>query len=92
MEEIVVSQGPQGRVLDKIIMTEIIEQHHDITETFKKVVELQHHAFHNLWKTAIPAEQRIKEIEIEVGADDSRGKESHKTIQSTFLNSQDWPS
>jgi hypothetical protein len=37
LEEIVVSKGPQGRVLDKIIMTEIIEQHPDITETFEKV-------------------------------------------------------
>jgi hypothetical protein len=52
-----------------------------LRSTFKKVVELQQHAYDNLWKTAIPAEQRIKEIEIEVGADDSRSKESHKTIQ-----------
>ncbi|MDQ6866076.1 MAG: hypothetical protein M3044_19895, partial [Thermoproteota archaeon] len=52
-----------------------------LRSTFKKVVELQQHAFDNLWKTAIPAEQRIKELEIEVGADDSRSKESHKTIQ-----------
>ena len=28
-----------------------------------------------------PAEQRTKEIEIEVGVEDSRSKESHKTIQ-----------
>jgi hypothetical protein len=52
-----------------------------LSSTFKKVVELQQHAFDNLWKTAIHAEQQIKEIEIEVGADDSRSKESHKTIQ-----------
>jgi hypothetical protein len=52
-----------------------------LRSTFKKVVELQQHAFDNLWKTAIPAEQRIKELEIEEGADDSRSKESHKTIQ-----------
>ena len=47
--------------------------------TFNKVVKVQQHVFDNLWKTAIPAEQRIKEIEIEVG--DSRNKESHKRIQ-----------
>jgi hypothetical protein len=44
-------------------------------------VEVQQYAFNNLWKTAIPAEQRIEEIEIEVGVEDSRSKESHKTIQ-----------
>ena len=52
-----------------------------LRSTFKKVVELQQHAFDNLWKTTIPAEQRIIEIEIEVGADDGRSKESHKMIQ-----------
>jgi hypothetical protein len=47
--------------------------------TFKKVVKVQQHVFDNLWKTAIPAEHRIREIDIEVG--DSRSKDSHKTIQ-----------
>jgi hypothetical protein len=47
--------------------------------TFNKVVKVHQHMFDNLWNTAIPVEQRIKEIEIEVG--DSRSKESHKTIQ-----------
>jgi hypothetical protein len=49
--------------------------------TFNKVVQVQQHVFDNLWKTAIPAEQRTKEIEIEVGVEDSPSKESHKTIQ-----------
>jgi hypothetical protein len=49
--------------------------------TFKKIVKVQQHVFDNLWKTAIPAERRIKEIEIEVGVEDSRNKESHKMIQ-----------
>ena len=52
-----------------------------LRSTFKKVVKVQQHVFDNLWKTAIPAEQRIKEIEIEVGAENSRSKESHKMIQ-----------
>lgn len=47
----------------------------------KKVVELQQHVFDTLWKAAIQAEQRIKEIEIEVGIEDSRMEESHKTLQ-----------
>src|SRR5207253_2110681 len=49
--------------------------------TFNKVVKVQQHVFDNLWKMAIPAEQRIKEIEIEIRAEDSRSKKSHKTIQ-----------
>jgi hypothetical protein len=52
-----------------------------LRSTFKKVVQVQQHAFDNLWKTAIPAEQRIKETEIEVEAEGTRSKESHKTIQ-----------
>ena len=35
-----------------------------LRSTFKKVVEVQQHVFDNLWKTAIPAEQRIEEIKI----------------------------
>lgn len=49
--------------------------------TFKKVMKVQQHVFDNLWKTAIPAEQRIREIDIEVGVEDSRSKESFKMIQ-----------
>jgi hypothetical protein len=49
--------------------------------SFKKIVNVQQHVFDNLWNTAIPAERRIKEIEIEVGVEDSRNKESHKMIQ-----------
>jgi hypothetical protein len=52
-----------------------------LRSTLKKVVDLQQHAFDNLWKTAIPAEQRIKEIESRVKAGDGRSNESHKTIQ-----------
>jgi hypothetical protein len=52
-----------------------------LRSTFKKVVEVQQHVFDNLWKTAIPAEQRIEEIKIEVGVEESRNKESHKMIQ-----------
>ena len=44
-------------------------------------MQVQQRVFDNLWKTAIPAEQRTKEIEIEVGVEDSPSKESHKTIQ-----------
>ncbi len=46
-----------------------------IRSTLKKVVELQQHVFDNLWKTAIPAEQRIKELQ--GAAEDSGSKESH---------------
>jgi hypothetical protein len=49
--------------------------------SFKKILNVQQHVFDNLWDTAIPAERRIKEIEIEVGVEDSRNKESHKMIQ-----------
>jgi hypothetical protein len=52
-----------------------------LRSTFKKVVKVQQHVFDNLWKTAIPAEQGIEEIKIEVGVEDSRSKESHKMIQ-----------
>ena len=45
--------------------------------------------FDNLWKTAIPAEQRIKEIEIELSADDSGRKKSHKTMQLWTNQDQD---
>ena len=44
-------------------------------------MKVQQHVFDNLWKTAIPAEQRIREIDIEVGVEDSRSKESYKMIQ-----------
>ena len=49
--------------------------------SFKKILNVQQHVFDKLWNTAIPAERRIKEIEIEVGVEDSRNKESHKMIQ-----------
>jgi hypothetical protein len=52
-----------------------------LCSTLKKVVELQQHVFNTLWKTAIPAEKWIKEIEIEIEIEDSRSKESHKKIQ-----------
>jgi hypothetical protein len=52
-----------------------------LCSTLKKVVELQQHVFDTLWKTAIPAEKWIKEIEIEIEIEDSRSKESHKKIQ-----------
>ncbi|PWU79364.1 MAG: hypothetical protein DLM72_17800 [Candidatus Nitrosopolaris wilkensis] len=47
----------------------------------KKNVELQRHAFDTLWKNAIPAQQCIKEIETAGGGEDSRGKESRRTMQ-----------
>ena len=43
--------------------------------------------FDNLWKTAIPAEQQIKEIER--AAEDSASKESHKTMQLWTNQNQD---
>jgi hypothetical protein len=52
-----------------------------LCSTLKKVVELQQHVFDNLWKTTIPGEQLIKEIEIEVEGEHNRSKESRKTIQ-----------
>ena len=58
-----------------------------LRSTQKKVVELQQHVFNNLWKTAIPAEQRIKEIER--AAEDSGSKESHKTMQLWTNQDQD---
>ena len=56
--------------------------------TLKKLVELQQHVFDDR-KPAIPAEQRIKEIEIELSADDSGSKKSHKTMQLWTNQDQD---
>jgi hypothetical protein len=81
-------EGIKGtvRINEKGFQSNLVIQESTLTSILlrsrlKKVVELQQHVFDNLWKSAIPADQRIKEIQIEVRAEDSRSKESHDTIQ-----------
>jgi hypothetical protein len=49
--------------------------------TLREVVQVQQHVYDKLWKTAIPAEQRIRELEIEEGAEYSVNKKSYKVLQ-----------
>jgi hypothetical protein len=49
--------------------------------TLREVVQVQQHVYDKLWKTAIPAEQRIRELEIEEGAEYSVNKKSYQVLQ-----------
>ena len=49
--------------------------------TLKEVIQTQQNLYDNLWKTAVPAERRIKELEIEEGAENSKSKKSCQTLQ-----------
>ncbi len=60
-----------------------------LRSTLKRAVELQQNAFDTLWEKAIPAEHRIKEIEIEQEAEGSKSKEPHNTIQLWTNHDQD---